>query len=82
MQGSSNELERKAKVHTRPGDLAGKVFSQNAGMAHWKCCKCGYTLQADIPPKTCPECGEICAFINVTCYIPQCGGCSHIDPRL
>ncbi len=49
---------------------------------HWKCSKCGYTLEAPSPPQTCPECKEPCEFKNITCYIPDCGGPGNIDPRL
>jgi rubredoxin len=47
----------------------------------WKCSKCGYTLKADTPPETCPQCKEKCEFVNVTCYIPECGF-SGSDDRL
>ncbi|MGA8831399.1 MAG: hypothetical protein ACLQT6_06535 [Desulfomonilaceae bacterium] len=50
----------------------------------WKCTKCGYTLEADpgvVPPETCPECKDKCEFVNVTCYIPECGMTGQ-DPRL
>lgn len=43
------------------------------GMNEWKCSKCGYVLKADAPPETCPQCNEKCEFVNVTCYIPECG---------
>ena len=43
------------------------------GMNEWKCSKCGYILKADAPPETCPQCNEKCEFVNVTCYIPECG---------
>jgi rubredoxin len=42
----------------------------------WKCPKCGYTFDADAseaPPETCKMCKEKCQFVNVTCYIPECG---------
>lgn len=39
----------------------------------WKCQKCGYALKADTPPEKCPFCKEKCEFVNVTCYIPDCG---------
>jgi rubredoxin len=39
----------------------------------WKCSKCGYTLKIDVPPEKCPSCKESCEFVNVTCYIPECG---------
>jgi rubredoxin len=43
------------------------------GMNEWKCSKCGYVLKADAPPEQCPQCSEKCEFVNVTCYIPECG---------
>jgi len=50
-------------------------------MADWKCNKCGYTLKADKPPETCPSCKQKCEFLDVSCYIPECGQ-SGADPRL
>jgi rubrerythrin len=49
---------------------------------HWKCTKCGYTVAAATPPKTCPECHEACEFKDISCYLPECGGPGNIDPRL
>lgn len=48
----------------------------------WKCSLCGYTLKAKVPPGACPSCKETCAFTDVTCYTPECGGTDNIDPRL
>jgi rubredoxin len=48
---------------------------------YWQCSKCHYVLQAAQPPETCPSCHEHCQFVNVTCYIPECGF-SGIDSRL
>jgi rubredoxin len=50
-------------------------------MPEWKCSKCGYQFKADAPPETCPSCGLKCEFVNVTCYIPECGD-KGVDPRL
>ena len=50
-------------------------------MASWKCGKCGYTLEADVPPERCPSCKEKCDFVDVSCYIPDCGN-TGVDPRL
>ncbi len=50
----------------------------------WKCPKCGYTLETEqhtAPPETCPGCKEKCEFVNVSCYIPECGMKGQ-DPRL
>jgi len=43
-------------------------------MAVWKCNKCGNTVTRDIPPDLCPSCNEKCEYVDVTCYIPECGG--------
>ena len=48
---------------------------------YWKCTKCGFTLQADVPPDKCESCGEDCEFKDVTCYTPECGF-KGVDPRL
>jgi rubredoxin len=50
-------------------------------MADWKCNKCGYTLKAEKPPEKCPACQEKCEFLDVSCYIPECG-MSGSDTRL
>jgi rubrerythrin len=50
----------------------------------WKCQKCGYTFEAETavaPPETCPGCKDKCEFLNVSCYIPDCGKTDQ-DPRL
>lgn len=49
---------------------------------YWKCGGCGRTLQAPLPPETCPGCGEKCDFKNITCYAPECGGPGNIDSKL
>ncbi len=49
---------------------------------YWKCGKCSRTVQAKVPPKKCPGCGEVCDFKNITCYDPSCGGPGNVDPRL
>ena len=48
----------------------------------WKCSNCGYTFGAEKPPEECPSCKEKCAFMDVSCYTPECGGPGNIDPRL
>ncbi len=60
-------------------------MNQNAPeKLQWKCSNCGYTLEAPAPPNKCPSCGQECEFLNVTCYIPECGGTEGGagDPRL
>ena len=53
-------------------------------MGEWKCTNCGYTLTENMPPNECPSCHEKCDFVDVTCYIPDCGGpgSGTSDPRL
>jgi rubrerythrin len=51
------------------------------GMGEWKCQKCGYTETSDKPPEECPTCKDKCEFVDVTCYIPDCGQTGS-DPRL
>ncbi len=51
-------------------------------MAHWICSTCGYYLQGAAPPERCPSCQRVCAFNDVTCYRPECGGEQNIDPIL
>ena len=40
----------------------------------WKCNRCGHTIDAATPPDLCPSCKEKCGYVDVTCYIPECGG--------
>ncbi|MEW6267532.1 MAG: rubredoxin-like domain-containing protein [Thermodesulfobacteriota bacterium] len=53
-------------------------------MAEWKCTNCGYTLNEKTPPETCPGCRQKCEFVDVSCYIPECGGpgAGNPDQRL
>jgi len=53
-------------------------------MTNWKCNKCGNTVSLTAPPEVCPSCKERCEFIDVTCYIPECGGAGsgNIDPQV
>jgi len=50
----------------------------------WKCADCGFLFQAPQPPEACPNCKQKCAFIDATCYTPECGGpeSGNPDPRL
>ena len=43
-------------------------------MAVWKCVACGNTVTAEVPPERCPGCSGKCEYVDVTCYIPECGG--------
>ena len=43
-------------------------------MTVWKCNRCGSTVAADVPPQSCQSCKERCEYVDVTCYIPDCGG--------
>lgn len=40
----------------------------------WKCTNCGYNFEGSAPPEQCPSCCEKCDFVDVSCYIPDCGG--------
>ena len=55
-------------------------------MAYFMCQYCGCLvnlgLDANVPPHKCPVCDQTCAFVNVTCYTPECGGESNLDPRI
>ena len=53
-------------------------------MTTWKCNKCGNTVSADAPPELCPFCREKCEYVDVTCYIPECGGpgSGNINPEV
>jgi rubredoxin len=51
-------------------------------MPHWMCTTCGYYLQAAAPPPRCPSCLRICAFNDITCRRPDCGGEGNIDALL
>jgi rubredoxin len=48
----------------------------------WKCSECGYLFQAKAPPEKCPSCKEVCAFVDATCYTPDCGGPDNPDPQI
>jgi desulfoferrodoxin-like iron-binding protein len=52
-----------------------------ANAPYWSCTNCHYVLQALQPPDVCPSCGEACQFVDVSCYIPECGF-SGVDSRL
>jgi rubredoxin len=41
-----------------------------------------FTLAAAKSPDVCPECGEKCDFIDITCYTPECRGSKNIDQCL
>ncbi len=48
----------------------------------WICSDCDYVIQAEMPPKICPQCHQPCLFSDVTCYVPECGGQANLDVRL
>jgi rubredoxin len=50
-------------------------------MASWKCSNCGYELEQEAPPEKCPSCKEKCAFLDNTCYTPDCAD-KGTDPRI
>jgi len=51
-------------------------------MTHWMCTTCGYYYQGPKPLDKCPGCNQVCAYNDVTCYRPDCGGESNVDPLL
>ncbi|MGD0827215.1 MAG: rubredoxin-like domain-containing protein [Desulfobaccales bacterium] len=57
-------------------------MSQQEAKTFWKCSKCGFTIEAPKPPRSCPTCRQECEFKDTTCYLPECGGPGNIDPRL
>ncbi|MFP4427882.1 MAG: rubredoxin-like domain-containing protein [Desulfovermiculus sp.] len=67
--------------YTAEGRFEGDICP-HCGLTYWKCQKCNFIITAPSPPETCPECGSNAGFVNVTCYIPECGGPEHVDPRL
>ncbi len=48
---------------------------------YWSCSSCHYVVQAVSPPEVCPACKQHCQFVDVSCYIPECGF-TGIDSRL
>jgi rubrerythrin len=67
--------------YTADGRFEGDICPK-CGLTYWKCLRCKFIVTAASPPEKCPECGSDEGFANVTCYIPECGGPEHIDPRL
>ncbi|WP_413815161.1 rubredoxin-like domain-containing protein [Desulfosarcina sp.] len=67
--------------YTADGSFVGDICP-SCGLTYWKCDRCGFLITAAKPPEICPECGKRCDFIDVTCYLPDCGGPGNIDPRL
>ena len=67
--------------YSEDGQFVGDICP-HCGMTYWKCEKCGYLITAAAPPDVCLGCGEKCAYINVTCYSPECGGPDQFDRRL
>ena len=66
--------------YTAVGRFVGDVCPQ-CGLIYWKCSHCGVSKTAEKTTDVCPECGEKCDFINVSCYIPECGSPGKIDSR-
>lgn len=51
-------------------------------MTYWMCDKCSFVIESPRPPDPCPSCQIKCAFNDVTCYTPDCGGLGTLDSRL
>jgi rubrerythrin len=66
---------------TAEGRFKGDICPR-CGLAYWQCTGCGFLVTAKTPPDVCPECAANCAFTNVTCYTPDCGGPGNVDTRL
>ncbi len=58
------------------------ILRKEKDVNYWMCSECNYVFKAETPPDICPSCHVKCTFINATCYIPECGGPDHYDPRL
>ncbi len=70
-----NQAMQRGKVEEKePGD-------RTIPGVYWSCTNCHYVLQALQPPDVCPSCGQACQFIDVSCYIPECGF-TGVDSRL
>jgi len=67
--------------YTGSGRFTGDICP-GCGLTWWKCGKCKFLITAAAPPDVCPECGEKFAFVNVTCYTPECGGPDNYNPKL
>jgi rubredoxin len=79
-QGSLKEKTSREWIMESIEKIEGEVKTMQKD--DWRCSKCGYTLKAvEAPPEKCPACNEKCEFVNVTCYIPECGF-SGSDERL
>lgn len=71
--------EPAAAAKLRAKDLSG--VKETGIQQYWKCTNCNYVMEAAQPPDRCPSCSQKCPFVDVTCYIPECG-LVGADPRL
>jgi rubrerythrin len=81
MAGNQKEWTCALCGYASSGKFVGDICPK-CGLTYWKCAHCGFLVTAPKPPVTCPQCGQKCEFRNVTCYLPECGGPGHVDPRL
>jgi rubredoxin len=74
-----------ANVHPNTGNqqttATESTSTRRCPMANWKCANCGYELEAEAPPETCPSCKQKCEFMDNTCYTPDCQY-EGKDPRI
>ncbi len=49
-------------------------------MAIWKCNNCGNTVDVFSLPAISPSCEKKCEFVDVSCFIPDCGGVGSGKP--
>jgi desulfoferrodoxin-like iron-binding protein len=66
---SSGVAAGQKKLRAQPAPTAAAAGNSS----YWKCSNCKYVMQAAQPPEVCPSCGQNCQFVDVTCYIPECG---------
>ena len=81
MQNEPNKWVCAHCGYTATGKFSGDICPK-CGLTYWKCSACGFLITSANPPDACPECNAKCEFVNVTCYLPECGGPGNVDPRL
>jgi desulfoferrodoxin-like iron-binding protein len=73
MMLAGQEVAGAAKSQPRIRQQPAPKVEAGPGLPYWKCSNCKYVLQAAQPPEICPSCQQNCQFVDVTCYIPECG---------
>ena len=63
--------------------ISGREFlRKEEAKNYWMFDECNYVFEAETPPDKCPDFHAKCTFMNVSCYIPDCGGPGNYDPKL